>query len=73
MLPVRAQVPAVKNVDEEGTARRKFELCKLDEDLNIDECEVIYDDDLVDVIGAERESPGAPTMISYLPCLEPTR
>ena len=61
MLPVYAQLPAVdvagngEAVDvADGATRRKFELCKLDEDFNIDECEVIYDDDLVDVLGAEQ-------------------
>ena len=43
-----------KAEDEDDVPRRKFELCKLDEDFNIDECEVIYDEDLVNVLGAEQ-------------------
>jgi len=40
--------------DENDKPRRKFELCQLDEEFNIDECEVIYDDDLSDILGAEQ-------------------
>lgn len=35
-------------------ARRKFELCQLDEELNIDECTVLYDEDLSEMLGAEQ-------------------